>query len=97
MIAQRAASEGVAGAVASTLSGERPCALCRTAAAVERTDPGLPAGVAKLLLKKSEVPVLPPLAAGPQRGGISSALPGWADMAPPGGLSRLPELPPPRC
>lgn len=97
MIVQRTAAEGVAGAVASTLAGERPCAMCRTAAAVERADPGLPAGVAKLLLKKSEVPVLPPLAAGPLTGGVSAALPGWADMAAPGGLAHLPELPPPRC
>jgi hypothetical protein len=97
MIAQRSLSQGVSDAVASTLSGERPCLMCRTASELDRrADPALPSGVSKQL-KKAEAPLLPALPVMPVVATNEASLVGWPAVAALHGVSPAPELPPPRC
>lgn len=96
MIAQRSLSQGLPDAVASTLSGERPCMMCRTASELDRrSDPTLP-NLSKQV-KKAEARVLATPALLTAVAATEARLVGWPDVAMRHGIRLLPELPPPRC
>ena len=97
MIAQRSLAQGFPDAVVSTLTGERPCMMCRTASELDRrADPTLPNGVSKQL-KKAESPLLTTLPVMPVVATTEASLVGWPAVAALHGVSPAPELPPPRC